>query len=390
MKTCIYNGKIVTPNKIVKGAIYIANGKIEKIISGDIHQLKDGYKNLNANGNWVLPGIVDCHSDAVELELQPRPTSIFSMDIAFKELEKKLISSGITTMYHSLSISKKIFGEEKVKKYYRTSKGVDELSKWICENRKDSLINHKLHIRYEIDNRDGIDQIKDLIKNGKVDQLSIMDHTPGQGQFRNLEKYKKVIAAYRDCSEDEALKFIKGSMENEKMSIEEIENMVKFARSYNIPVASHDDDLIEKIDLIEPWDVKISEFPITLEVAKYAKERGLYTVMGAPNILLGGSHSGNLSAEEAIKSEAVDILCSDYYPASILHSIFYMKKNGSCIKEMTKLTSLNPAKALSIDNLTGSLEEGKIADILVVEERDSLPIVKNVFSSGKMIMSIGG
>lgn len=390
MKICIYNGKIVTPDEIIKGAVYISDSKIEKIVSGDIHQLKDGYKNFDAKGNWILPGIIDCHSDAVELELQPRPTSIFSMDVAFRELEKRLISSGITTMYHSLSISKNIFGEEKVKKYYRTSKGVDELSKWICLNREKSLINHKLHIRYEIDNIDGIGQIKELIKDGKVDQLSIMDHTPGQGQFRNLEKYKKVIAAYRNCSEDEALKFIESSMENEKMSIEQIEDMVKFARDNNIPVASHDDDLTEKIDLIEPWDVKISEFPITLEVAKYAKKRGLFTVMGAPNILLGGSHSGNLSAEEAIKNEAVDILCSDYYPASILHSIFYMKNNGSCIKDMVKLTSLNPAKALAIDSKTGSLEVGKTADILVIEENEGLPIVKNVFSSGSMIMSIGG
>ncbi|MGL4862022.1 MAG: alpha-D-ribose 1-methylphosphonate 5-triphosphate diphosphatase [Cetobacterium sp.] len=390
MKTCIYNGKIVTPEKIIEGMIYINEGKIEKIVEGKIPLLEDYYKIIDAAGKWVLPGIIDCHSDAVELELQPRPTSIFSMNIAFGELEKKLIASGITTMYHSLSISKSIFGEEKVKKYYRTPKGVDELSSWIQKNRENSLINHKLHIRYEIDNIEGTEQIKDLIKDGRVDQLSIMDHTPGQGQFRNLEKYKKVIAAYRECSEAEAMEFIEESMDKERMSTEEIQDMVKFARIHNIPVASHDDDLSQKIDLIAPWDVKISEFPITLEVAKYAKKMGMYTVMGAPNILLGGSHSGNLSAETAINNEVVDILCSDYYPASILHSIFYMGKKGKCMKEMVKLASLNPAKALNIDHLTGSLEVGKVADILLVEEKEELPIVKGVFSAGKMIMSIGG
>lgn len=390
MKICIYNGKIVTPDSIIKGAIYIVDGKIDKIVSEESTNLTNDYKNLNANDNWILPGIIDCHSDAVELELQPRPTSLFSMDIAFSELEKKLVLAGITTMYHSLSISKKVFGEEKIRKYYRTEKGVDELSKWIYKNKENSIINHKLHIRYEIDNPEGIVQLKEMIKDGKVDLFSIMDHTPGQGQFRNLEKYKKVIAAYRNCSEEEAEKFIEESAKNDRMAIEDIEDIIKFARTHNIPVASHDDDLIEKIDLIKPWDVKISEFPITLEVAKYAKKEGLYTVMGAPNILLGGSHSGNLSAEDAIISDAVDILCSDYYPASLLHSIFYMKKKGSCIKKMIKLTSLNPAKALNLENITGSLENGKNADILIVEENGGLPLLKNVFSSGKMIMSMGG
>ncbi|MGL6063558.1 MAG: alpha-D-ribose 1-methylphosphonate 5-triphosphate diphosphatase [Fusobacteriaceae bacterium] len=390
MKICIYNGKIVTPDSIAKGAIYIVDGKIDKIVSEESTNLTNEYENLNANENWILPGIIDCHSDAVELELQPRPTSLFSMDIAFKELEKKLVLAGITTMYHSLSISKNVFGEEKIKKYYRTEKGVDELSEWLYKNKEKSIINHKLHIRYEIDNSEGIEQLKEMIRNGKVDFFSIMDHTPGQGQFRNLEKYKKVIIAYRNCSEKEAEKFIEKSIKDDKMEIEDIENIIKFARTYNIPVASHDDDLIEKIDLIKPWDVKISEFPIMLKVAKYAKEKGLYTVMGAPNILLGGSHSGNLSAEEAINNNAVDILCSDYYPASLLHSIFYMKRKGSCIKEMVKLISLNPAKALNLDNITGSLENRKNADILIVEEKDGLPLLKNVFSSGKMIMSMGG
>lgn len=136
-----------------------------------------------------------------------------------------------------------------------------------------------------------------------------------------------------------------------------------------IPVASHDDDEATKIDLLKEWKVQISEFPITLDVAKYAKEQGMYTVMGAPNILLGGSHSGNLSAEVAINHDAVDILCSDYYPSSILHSIFYMYKKGKAIEDMVRLASLNPAKALNIADKTGSIEEGKMADILIVEEK---------------------
>ncbi len=390
MKTCIYNGKIVTPEKIIEGSLYIENGKIVKIVEGLNRTIEDYFTKIDASNKWVIPGIIDCHSDAIETELQPRPTSIFKMDIGFRELEKKLIAAGITTIYHSLSMSKELFAEEKVKKYYRTNEGVLELSNWIRANRDTSLINHKLHIRYEIDNVGGIDYIKDMIRNDKIEQLSIMDHTPGQGQFRNLEKYKKVIAAYKNCTEEEAYKDIEDMMKREKISVEEIEDMVRFAREHKIPVASHDDDVMEKIDLLKEWKIDISEFPITLEVAKYAKEKGIYTVMGAPNILLGGSHSGNLSAETAINNEAVDILCSDYYPASLLYSAFEMYKKGQPLEEMIKLISTNPAKALNIYEETGALEIGKKADILIVGERGDLPLLEKVFSSGKIVMSIGG
>lgn len=390
MKYCINNGKIITPEKVINGNIYIKNGKILKIEEGNKKNQNKEYKNIEAQGKWIMPGIIDCHSDAIEIALQPRPTSLFNIEIAFTELEKNLIASGITTMYHSLATSKAIYLEDKVQKYCRTPKGVEELSNYIYSKKNKSLINHKLHIRYEVDNIDGTDQIKKLIDEKKINQLSIMDHTPGQGQFRNLEKYKKVVATYKNCNETEAEKSIIEAMKKEKMSTEEIKDIVDYARKNNITVASHDDDIKEKIDLITSWNIKISEFPINLEVAKYAKEKGMYTVMGAPNILLGGSHSGNLSAEIAINNKVVDILCSDYYPSSIIYSIFYMYNKGKKIEDMVKLATINPAKALNIDNITGSIEEGKNADILIIEEKNNLPILNKVFSFGKIIMSIGG
>lgn len=390
MKTCIYNGRIVTTKEVIEGAIYLEDGKISRIERGICGADAAWDKNLDAQGGWIIPGIIDCHSDAVELDLQPRPTSLFNRTFAFPELEKRLLSSGITTMYHSICLMQGNFNEDKVRKYYRTPQGAEELAQWISSYNEDSLIDHKLHIRYEIDNSEGIDQLKRLIREEKVDQLSFMDHTPGQGQFRNLEKYRKVIAAYRECSEEEAMKLIEESMKKETMDMKEVEEIARFAGEYNIPVASHDDDTQEKVDLVSSWNVGISEFPITLEVARYAKEKNMHTVMGAPNILLGGSHSGNLSAELAINKGVVDILCSDYYPASILHSIFYMHERGHCIVDMTKLATINPARALNISHERGSLEEGKRADLLIVTEKNGVPSVRKVFTEGEMVMNIGG
>ena len=130
--------------------------------------------------------------------------------------------------------------------------------------------------------------------------------------------------------------------------------------------------------------VNISEFPITIEVAKEAKKKGFYTVVGAPNILLGGSHSGNMSAAEAILNDCADILCSDYYPQALLHSIFIMyHKHGVSLPEMIKKVSLNPAKAMQIDKEYGSLEAGKRADVLIVDELDGYPVITHVLVDGR-------
>ena len=132
----------------------------------------------------------------------------------------------------------------------------------------------------------------------------------------------------------------------------------------NIAVASHDDDEVEKLSLVKSYGTTISEFPTTLEVARKAKEMGLWTIAGAPNVLLGGSHSGNLSAAEAIQEQTIDILCSDYYPAALLHSIFKLSEEyGQDLHEMFQLVTLNPAKAVQMDDEIGSIKEGKKATL---------------------------
>ena len=138
-------------------------------------------------------------------------------------------------------------------------------------------------------------------------------------------------------------------------------------------LASHDDDSREKMDVLQSWKASISEFPISLEIAEEAKKRGIYVVVGAPNLLLGGSHNKNLSSLEAIKAGVVDILCSDYYPGSLLQGIFYLYNLGFDLVETVKLATLNPAKALGLAESLGSIEIGKKADLLLIsaEERSA-------------------
>ena len=222
------------------------------------------------------------------------------------------------------------------------------------------LIRHRMHARFEIDNMDEVDRLVKNIEDDKVHLLSFMDHTPGQGQYRNLEVYRETLKGYRNISDDDVNVLIAERQSTELITIEKIKEVADFAISKGIAVASHDDDNIQKLELVKSFGTTISEFPITLEVAQKAKEIGLHTIAGAPNVMLGGSHSGNLSAAEAIANDCVDILCSDYYPAALLHAIFDLhEKYDNDLHKMFMMVTLNPAKAVRMDDELGSIKVGK-------------------------------
>ncbi|WP_191565908.1 alpha-D-ribose 1-methylphosphonate 5-triphosphate diphosphatase [Metabacillus idriensis] len=376
----IYHAKIVTPEKVIEnGTIEILGERIVSITEG-YPELID-FDDIDAEGKWVLPGLVDSHSDAIELELEPRPNSTFPIEISFYELEKKLVGEGITTIYHSLSLM-----EENAKKWIRQNNTVLQVIhdiKRLSSGRQ--LIRHKTHLRYEITNTVAVENVKKMMKDGKIDQLSFMDHTPGQGQFRDLEVHKRLLMEHRHFSEEEAKLVIEESKLMPKLDGEILAELSKLAAEYKIPLASHDDDTLEKIELVKSWNAVISEFPIELEVAVKAKEEGLYVVMGAPNALLGKSHSNNVSALEAVMHGAVDILCSDYYPSSLLHAAFKLYKEGMPIYQAFNMVSLNPAKALGIENRVGSIEEGKLADLILVSEEEMSPVLQTVIVNGQVV-----
>jgi alpha-D-ribose 1-methylphosphonate 5-triphosphate diphosphatase len=376
----IYSANIVTPEKVIyNGTVVIKDDKITEVLDGLPEQIQP--EDINAKGSWVLPGLVDSHSDAIEMELEPRPSSTFPIEVSFYELEKKLVGEGITTIYHSLSLL-----EENAKKFVRQNKTVLSVIEEINRLSQGAyLIRHKTHLRYEITNLSAVNEVKELIKKQKIDQLSFMDHTPGQGQFRDIEIHKKLLIDHRRFSEEEAMEIIEHSRKQVKLEEHVVKELANLAHEHRIPIASHDDDTLEKLEVVKEWNATISEFPIELHIAKKAKEMGLFIVMGAPNALLGKSHSNNLSAMEALEHKLVDILCSDYYPSSLLHAAFKLHSQGTPIYEAIKMVSLNPAKALYIDHEVGSIEVGKKADLLIVSEEKSRPVLQTVLVNGNVV-----
>ena len=179
-------------------------------------------------------------------------------------------------------------------------------------------------------------------------------------------------------------------MSVDKISEEMLIKTAEIAYSKGIPIASHDDDSVEKIEYVHNvLKAKISEFPVEIDVAREAKKKGMLTVAGAPNVLLGRSHSGNMSAAEAIMDGSIDILCSDYYPPAMLHAAFKLHTYYQLpIWDAFNLITLNPAKALGIDKDFGSIAEGKKADVLMIHVFNNKPAITKVFIDGRLVSEL--
>lgn len=381
----ITNGQVVTEDKILDNhEVLIDKGRIAGIFQSGTVSRKQIDKVINANGGYIAPGFIDVHADFIENMASPRPTSVMDFALSLHETEKILLGHGITTMFHSLSLYKE---DEFEFKPIRQAHNVRKLIDLIDDRQGQHLIRHRFHARFEIDNFEEVENLKQYLKQDKVHLLSFMDHSPGQGQYRNLEVYRSALKGYKDITDEEVDAVIAKNQAKEKMTLQMIKELADLAREKNVAIASHDDDTVEKIGLVQQFGATISEFPITLEVAREAKRQGMYTIAGAPNVLLGGSHSGNLGAAEATKHQAIDILCSDYYPAALLHAVFMLhEQHGQELGEMFNLVSLNPAKAVKMDNEIGSIKEGKKADILVINKIDNnYPVISSVLVEGKLI-----
>ena len=382
----ITNGRLITEEAVLHGYdLLIEEDRITKIAPKGEIKFGEQLEVIDAAGGYVSPGFIDIHSDYIEHMAAPRPTSLMNFDLALRETEKQLIAHGITTMFHSLSLFKgNDYKYMPIREPENVRKFIDLIDR---THSMKHLVRHRFHARFEIDNVEEVENLKSYISENKVHLVSFMDHTPGQGQYRHLEIYRNTVKSYNNISDSSIDVLIHNHQTKEKLSIEDIKEITQLAHEQGIAVASHDDDSLEKLELISSFGTTISEFPITLEVARRAKELGMYTIAGAPNVLLGGSHSGNLGAAEAIQYQSIDILCSDYYPAAMLHSIFELvEEYGMDIVDMMKLVTINPAKAVKMDGEIGSIREGKKADLLIIEKiSDNFPVITGVFVDGKLI-----
>lgn len=378
----ITNGQLVMPDRVISnGELLVEQGKIKYAGRSRNHCGQPASCVIDAHDGYILPGFIDTHSDAIEKELEPRPGAYFSTELAFCELEKKLAGQGITTMYHSFSFAGAKLG-------VRQDKGAAECIRRITAMAAGcSLIRNKIHLRYEITNVKVVDLIQELINEGVVDLLSFMDHTPGQGQYPTIESYRSYAEKTYHLVGNDFDKIIADKQEGRLTADECVRRLSSTALAAGVPLASHDDDSGEKIAYYYDQGVTLSEFPINLDTARTACQKGMAVSVGAPNIVRGGSTGKGMSAIDAVAAGHVNILCSDYYPPSILHAVFFLAKHTASLSEAVAMATLAPAKALKLDHL-GSLEEGNAGDVIVVKKRNETPVVTNTVVSGVPVYSV--
>lgn len=368
--------RAVLPDRVLEDAsVRIEEGRIAEILQG--RSIEGG---MEARGGWILPGFVDVHSDAIEKAVEPRPNARFPTAIAVRELDRTLVACGVTTMFHSLSFADLEFG-------LRSNNVAAGLIEEITALAPHLRARTRVHARFEITDLGAAPHLERLIEAGHVHLFSFMDHSPGQGQYRDEAAFRSYYGkVYR--MDDEQLDAVLRRKEQAHLEgVEEgVATMAALCRRAGIPMASHDDDSAARLDWCQEQGVAISEFPIDIATAKLARNKGIPTCMGAPNLVRGSSQGGNMSVRDALAAGCGDILCSDYLPLAILHAVFLASDLGlRTLPESVAMASIAPARAVGMGDATGSLEVGKAADMVLVERRHGLPDVLGAWVEGRRV-----
>lgn len=373
------SGMVVTPDGVLEdGAIRVEEGKITAV---ERELDSDPARVIDVSGKVVMPGMIDLHSDALEKFIEPRPRARLSMPVAITEFDKHIASCGITTMYHCVC-----FMDWQNLRSIRTIENAEKTVREVNRMSPHLNVRNRIHARYDLPTIEAMPVVFRLVQEEQIHLLSLMDHTPGQGQYSDIDKFRKEIRGH--MSEDDFDAFIKDKQARRaRIDHEEIESLAKLAKEHGVSLASHDDDSVEKVEWAASLGVTVSEFPVSMEATQAAHERGLYTGFGAPNFLRGSSHSGNVSARDALSEGCGDYVCSDYSPMTMLHAVFTLHDlELATLVDLVNMVTLNPAKAVGAADEIGSIEPGKQADLIVVDTNSEVPRVSRVFVGGKQIL----
>ncbi len=367
------NYRLQLPDQEVLGTLVVRDGRIADIQPGTVSTGQDG------DGQYLLPGLVELHTDNLERCVSPRPGVRWPIEAAATHHDRDLAAAGITTVCDAIAVGD----------VTPTSLRMTEFQSMIdaIMTRQQAgkfAIDHRLHLRCELAYEEVAAIVSHYAEHPLLSLISVMDHTPGQRQFTKLDKFREYYMGKHGVSEDEIDDFIRDRIAAQQAYAKTSRQaLVELARAHDLAMASHDDATVEHVEQAAAEGATISEFPTTLIAAKEARQHSLQVLMGAPNLVLGGSHSGNVSALELAELDLVDLISSDYVPHSLLLSIFIIaQKIRKPVHVAMRPVTINPAKAIGLEGDRGSLEVGKRADLLTVHLENNIPYLTGVVSQG--------
>lgn len=375
-ETVLTNARIVLADEVVLGSVLLRDGVVAEIGSA-------GALGEDMGGDYLMPGFVELHTDALEAHYKPRPKVRWSPAAAIQQHDAQVAASGITTVFDALRVGLDQEADMGREDMLALGAAIGEAS---ATGRL--RVEHFIHLRCEVSAPDCLEGFRMLEDHPQVRLASLMDHAPGQRQFQNLDQARVYYQGKLKMSEADFLAFIeRREIESRTYAPPHRAAIAQACRERGIAMASHDDATPEHVEEALAHGIDVAEFPTTMEAARASHDAGLAVLMGAPNVVRGGSHSGNISARALVDAKVLDILSSDYIPFSLMQAVFALTRgeNAISLPEAVGYVSGSPAKAAGLDD-RGEIAPGKRADIVRVETVDDHPVVRTVWSAGRRVI----
>ncbi|EUC00699.1 phosphonate metabolism protein PhnM [Rhizobium sp. CF080] len=370
------NARIVLEDGVISGSVQIRNGKITDVSEGNVHTGED------FEGDYLIPGLVELHTDHLEQHYSPRPGVRWNTTAAIQAHDAQIATSGITTVFDCLRMGA---DEDGGFANGEMRAMADAIAAAGADGRLRS--EHFLHLRCEVSADNCMEHFVDFENDPHVRLVSLMDHAPGQRQFQTMDQYTLYYQKKRGLSDEAFAAFVaKRQGESARNATPHRAAISKVCAERGITVASHDDATLSHVDEAIDNGVRLAEFPTSFDAAKASHGAGMSVLMGAPNIVRGKSHSGNIAARDLAERGVLDVLSSDYVPLSLLHAPFVLADEVESIslpKALAMVTS-TPARTVGLDD-RGRIATGLRADIVRVHHEEGVPVSRAVWREGRRV-----
>ncbi|SCW40061.1 alpha-D-ribose 1-methylphosphonate 5-triphosphate diphosphatase [Rhizobium mongolense subsp. loessense] len=375
-ETVLSNARIVLEDEIVNGSLLIRDGRIADISEGNSAIGED------FEGDYLIPGLVELHTDHLEGHYSPRPGLRWNKTAAIQAHDAQIVTSGITTVFDCLRMGA---DEDGGFEHGEMREMADAIQKAEQEGRLRA--EHLIHLRCEVSADNVLAHFADFEDDPYVRLVSLMDHAPGQRQFQTMDQYVFYYQKKRGLSDEEFARFIEKRLgESARNSTPHRTAIAKVCKERGITVASHDDATLAHVDEAIENGVRLAEFPTSFDAAKASHAHGMSVLMGAPNVVRGKSHSGNIAARDLAERGVLDVLSSDYVPLSLLYAPFILADEVETISlsKAIAMVTATPARTVSLND-RGRIDTGLRADLVRVFRDEGVPVTRSVWREGRRV-----
>lgn len=375
-ETIFTNARIILADEVVTGSLVVRDGLIADISEGRTGRGED------LDGDFLMPGLIELHTDHLECHYAPRPGVRWHLTAAVQAHDAQIATSGITTVFDCLRMGTETDDGFRPGEMRMLADAID------AAQRAGRLrADHLVHLRCEVSSPDVLDQFRQFESDPRVRLASLMDHAPGQRQFQTMEQYTLYYKTKRGLSNEAFARFVEERQtQSARNSTFHRQEIAAVCNRDGVTLASHDDATLDHVAEAVGQGVRVAEFPTSIEAARASHEAGLKVLMGAPNVVRGGSHSGNIAARDLANAGLLDVLSSDYVPFSLLHAVFALSDGEQAMRlpDAVALVTSKPAEAVCLHD-RGRIEAGLRADLVRVRRSEGVPHVQSVWREGRRV-----